>query len=103
VTPGSATIVFLDANVLAKPVTRTLLMVGGVPSGFHALWSESAEQEAARHLRPRAVTPTDVRRRFEIPLGPTGDIAGRFGRDSSSPKTWTISLKSTSSASAYRR
>lgn len=77
-TPGSATIVFLDANVLAKPVTRTLLMVGGVPSGFHALWSESAEQEAARHLRPRAVTPADVRRRFEIPLVPTGDIAGRF-------------------------
>jgi hypothetical protein len=29
VTPGSATIVFLDANILAKPVTRTLLMVGG--------------------------------------------------------------------------
>jgi hypothetical protein len=26
VTPGSATIVFLDANILAKPVTRTLLM-----------------------------------------------------------------------------
>ncbi len=78
VTPGSATLVFLDANVLAKPVTRTLLMVGGMPSGFHALWSETAEQEAARHLRPRAVTPADVRRRFEIPLGPTGNIAGRF-------------------------
>lgn len=43
VTLGSATIVFLDANVLAKPVTRTLLMVGGVPSGFHAVWSETAE------------------------------------------------------------
>jgi hypothetical protein len=78
VTPGSATIVFLDANILAKPVTRTLLMVGGMPSGFHVLWSETAEREAARHLRLRAVTPSDVRRRFEIPLGPTGDIAGRF-------------------------
>jgi hypothetical protein len=78
VTPGSATIVFLDANILAKPVTRTLLMVGGMPSGFHVLWSETAEREAARHLRLRAVTHSDVRRRFEIPLGPTGDIAGRF-------------------------
>lgn len=78
VTLGSATIVFLDANVLAKPVTRTLLMIGGVSSGFHALWSEAAEQEAARHLRPRAVTPADVRRRFGIPLGPTGDVVGRF-------------------------
>ena len=78
VTPGSATIVFLDANVLAKPVTRTLLMVGGVPSGFHSIWSEAAEWEAARHLRPRAFTPADVRRRFGIALGPTGDIAGRF-------------------------
>jgi hypothetical protein len=78
VTPGSATLVFLDANVLTKPVTRTLLMVGGRPSGFHAIWSETAEQEAARHLRPRAVTPARVRRRFEIPLGPTGNIAGRF-------------------------
>lgn len=77
-TPSSVTIVFLDANVLAKPVTRTLLMVGGMPSGFHALWSETAEREAARHLRLRAVTPSDVRRRFGIPLGPTGDIAGRF-------------------------
>jgi hypothetical protein len=78
VTLASATIVFLDANVLAKPVTRTLLMVGGMPSGFHALWSETAEREATRHLRSRAVTPADVRRRFEIPLGPTGDIASRF-------------------------
>lgn len=32
-TLGSATLVFLDANVLAKLVTRTLLMVGGVPTG----------------------------------------------------------------------
>lgn len=77
-TPGSVTTVFLDANVLAKPVTRTILMVGGKPSGFHALWSETAEREAARHLRLRAVTPSDVRRRFGIPLGPTGDIASRF-------------------------
>ena len=28
--------VLLDANIIAKPVTRTLLVVGGVPSGFRA-------------------------------------------------------------------
>lgn len=78
VTLGSATLVFLDANVIAKPITRTLLLVGGVPSGFHSLWSEAAEKEAAWHLRPRSVTPASVRHRFGISLGPTGDIAGRF-------------------------
>jgi len=36
---SEVTRVFLDANIIAKPVTRTLLVVGGVPSGFSALWS----------------------------------------------------------------
>ncbi|GAB96855.1 hypothetical protein BJY21_003960 [Kineosphaera limosa] len=70
--------VFLDANVLAKPVTRTLLMVGGPPSGFRTVWSRAAEQEAHRHMRPRAISPAAVRRRFGGVLGPTGAIAGRF-------------------------
>lgn len=78
VRPGSATIVYLDANALAKPVTRTLLLVGGLPSGFHSIWSGAAEQEAARHLRSRAVTPADVCHRFGIALGPSAEIKGRF-------------------------
>lgn len=56
--------VFLDANILAKPVTRTLLMVGGPLSGFRALWSRAAEQEATRHMGPRAISPAQVRQRF---------------------------------------
>lgn len=40
--------VFLDANIIAKPVTRTLLMVGGVHSIFRTSWSRAAEQEAGR-------------------------------------------------------
>lgn len=70
--------VFLDANVLAKPVTRTLLMAGGPPSGFRSIWSRTAEREAVRHMPSRAVSPAVVRRRFGGVLGPTGDVGGRF-------------------------
>lgn len=72
------TSVFLDANVLAKPVTRTLLMVGGALSGFAATWSLTAEQEAIRHMRSRAVSPALVRERFGLPLSPSGVGAERF-------------------------
>ena len=71
--------VFLDANILAKPVTRTLLMAGGPPSGFRTIWSRTAEQEALRHMPARAVSPAAVRRRFGGTLGPTGNLGGRFG------------------------
>ena len=72
------TVVFLDANILAKPVTRTILMVGGMPSGFQPVWSLAAETEAARHMRPRALSPTLVRERFGLPLAPTGLTAERY-------------------------
>ncbi|WP_454301729.1 hypothetical protein [Salana multivorans] len=71
--------VFLDANILAKPVSRTLLMAGGSPSGFRCVWSRTAEREALRHMPSRAVSPAVVRRRFGGTLAPTGDIGGRFG------------------------
>lgn len=70
--------VLLDANIIAKPVTRTLLVVGGVPSGFRALWSRAAEREAQVHMRPRALPPSSVRERFDVLLGPTGTGAERF-------------------------
>ena len=62
-----------DANIIAKPVTRTLLMVGGSPSGFRAMWSLAAEQLAALHMRPRAVAPALIRQRFGLQLTPSGD------------------------------
>lgn len=37
-----------------------------------------AESEAARHMRPRATLPAEVRRRYGGDLTPTGDVAGRF-------------------------
>lgn len=72
------TVVFLDANILAKPVTRTILMVGGMPSGFQPVWSLAAKTEAARHMRPRALSPTLLRERFGLPLTPTGHDAERY-------------------------
>ncbi|GAA4365644.1 hypothetical protein [Agromyces bauzanensis] len=72
------TFVFLDANVVAKPVTRTILMVGAARSGLSVGWSATAEAEAARHMRQRATTPADVRRRYGGELTPTGEMAGRF-------------------------
>lgn len=76
--PSDVTFVFLDANVVAKPVTRTLLMVGASRSGFAVGWSATAEAEAARHMRPNATRPANVRRQYSGELTPTGDIARRF-------------------------
>jgi hypothetical protein len=76
--PDDVTFVFLDANILAKPVTRTILMRGAARSGFTVGWSAAAEAEAARHMRPRAILPAEVRRRYGGDLTPTGDVAGRF-------------------------
>jgi hypothetical protein len=70
--------VFVDANVLAKPVTRTLLLAGGPQSGFRAVWSRYVEGEADRHLGARMTPVSDLRVRFGWELGPTGDRAGEF-------------------------
>lgn len=47
----SDTIVFLDANVLASPVTRTLVLAGGRADGLLLTWSAHVEAEADRHAR----------------------------------------------------
>lgn len=73
-----ATLVFLDANVLAKPVTRTLLIAGAEPSGFRVVWSLAAEEEASRHMRPRAVSPGIIRQGFGVALTPVGEVGVRF-------------------------
>jgi hypothetical protein len=78
VTPDSVTIAFLDANIIAKPLTRTLLMLGATRSGFVIVWSATAEAEATRHMRGLAMPPAEVRRIYGGELAPTGDLAGRF-------------------------
>jgi len=76
--------VFVDANVLARPVTRTLLIAGAPESSFIVVWSQHVEQEADRHLAPRMTPVSDLRTRFGWGLGPTGQIRGRF--DHTDPK-----------------
>lgn len=59
--------VFLDADVLAAPMTRTLLIVTSTKRGsrFHVHWSLAAEGEADRALRPRQTPVHEVRERFD--------------------------------------
>lgn len=76
------TIVFLDANVLARPVTRTLLIVGASASGFAVTWSAYVEAEAERHLPEQAMSMSELRRRHEFQLGPTGADSERFAESS---------------------
>ena len=59
-----------------------MLMVGGSLSGFNVTWSLRAEQEAARHMKPLAVSPRVIRERFGYVLGPSGDVADRFNATS---------------------
>lgn len=72
--------VFLDANVLAAPLTRTFLLSAARLSGCSFTWIQHAEEEASRHMRPLATPVATVRSRHldQMPLAPTADVAGRF-------------------------
>lgn len=71
--------IFLDANVLAAPVTRTLLLVGIEAIDIVATWSQHAETEANRHMRPRAMSVTAFRTTiWENDLSPRGQRPSRF-------------------------
>ncbi len=71
--------IFLDANVLAAPVTRTLLLVGIEAIDVMATWSQRAEDEANRNLRSRAMSVTDLRTTIlESDLSPTGENLSKF-------------------------
>lgn len=80
--------VLLDANIIAKPVTRTLLVVGGVPSGFRAFWSRAAEREAQVHA-PEGIAavecPGAIRRLARADRHGCGTLRRREGRGSADP------------------
>lgn len=78
--------VFLDANVLARPVTRTLLLVGADASGLAVTWSAYVEAEADRHLRGAALPVSGLRKRLDRALGPTGTSPERFAATSASDR-----------------
>lgn len=54
-------LVFLDANVLASPVTRTLIIAGARTDGLRWTWSRHVEAEADRHARNSASRTSTVR------------------------------------------
>lgn len=54
-------LLLLDANVLASPVTRTLVIAGARADGLRWTWSEHVESEADRHARGRASRTSVVR------------------------------------------
>ena len=56
------TLLFLDANALASPVTRTLLIAGARADGLRWTWSKHVEIEADRHARGRASRTSVVRK-----------------------------------------
>jgi len=75
---GPGFTIFLDANVLAKPVTRTLLMIAGDASGYGTTWSASVEDEANRHLRPGQTSVAEVRVRAGLHLSEPGADPERY-------------------------
>jgi hypothetical protein len=77
VTNDEPLIVFLDANILAKPVTRTLLLRCSL-SGYTVTWSQAAESEAERHTSTRQLSIADVRAMADIALCGTGIDPDRF-------------------------
>lgn len=58
---SEASLIFLDANALASPVTRTLLIAGARADGLRWTWSRHVELEADRHARGQASRISVVR------------------------------------------
>lgn len=83
---GPSFTVFLDANVLAKPVTRTLIMLASRSSGYGVTWSGYVESEADRHLRSRQRPVSEVRELASQELSKPGEVAGRFAATSMSDR-----------------
>ncbi|MCL1898267.1 MAG: hypothetical protein FWG16_05540 [Micrococcales bacterium] len=71
-------LVFLDANILAKPVTRSLLLFSAAPSGNAVTWSALVEDQADRHRRPNQASATQVREKAGLELSPPSDQAPRY-------------------------
>ncbi len=59
---SEAPLLFLDANALASPVTRTLLIAGARADGLRWTWSRHVEVEADRHARGQALRTSIVRK-----------------------------------------
>lgn len=72
--------VLLDSNIVAKPVTRTLLMIGGESGGFVTGWTAYIEMEANRHLGSEKMSATQLRIQMETNLWSSGTTASTYAR-----------------------
>lgn len=65
-------LLFLDANILASPVTRTLVIAGARADGLRRTWSAHVEKEADGHARGTATRTSTVRKEIlKTELSPT--------------------------------
>lgn len=65
-------LLFLDANTLASPVTRTLIIAGATADGLRWTWSSYVEAEADNHLRGQSMPTWRVRTAIlQTELSPT--------------------------------
>lgn len=64
-------LLFLDANVLASPLTRTLLITGASVDGLGWTWSQHVETEADKHARGAMPTSVVRRKHLRVNLSPT--------------------------------
>lgn len=80
---SEAPLLFLDANALASPVTRTLLIAGARADGLRWAWSKHVEVEADRHARGRASRTSIVRKTIlGMGLSPTAQSTEGLATDS---------------------
>lgn len=58
---SESAVLFLDANTLASPVTRTLIIAGARFDGLRTVWSPHVEAEADRHTRGTSTRVSTLR------------------------------------------
>lgn len=65
-----APLLFLDANTLASPLTRTLVLTGASTDGLGWTWSQHVETEADGHARGAMPTSVVRRKHLRVNLSP---------------------------------
>lgn len=66
--PTSKHRAFVDANVLASPVPRTILYLSQPLSDYELVFSPLVEQEAERHQKPGHIPVSSLRHRYDWQL-----------------------------------
>ncbi|MDR0626553.1 MAG: hypothetical protein LBG11_04710 [Bifidobacteriaceae bacterium] len=75
---------FVDADVLASPVSRTVLYLMRPLSSFELVYSRHVEAEALRHQKPGHIPVDTLRGRFDWPL--VEDPGNPAAMDDTDPK-----------------